>query len=153
MNIDIEVLRKFTARTLKSWSVYQLALDNSCGGDETKENDKWFLDMFCEQITIARGLKVGELEDYQIAFFLREGFGHIKNHNEPALQQLMSKLHSDEELVKVKHKSEDDVDMKIPKNEEEEEGPSKPQRPQRQVLVNNDGSTITNKQQRNFGGF
>ncbi|KAF1756002.1 hypothetical protein GCK72_012455 [Caenorhabditis remanei] len=174
MNINTEVLRNFTARTLKSWSGYQLALDNSCGGDETKEKDKWFLDVLCEQMTISRGLKAEELEEwltnvlyhdfdlileddssYQIAFFLLEGFGYIKNNNEQGLQQLMSKLPSDEELAKVKRESvrgaeneeEDDEDMEIPEDEEEEEGPSEPRGPQRQVVVDDDGWTTITKRQ------
>ncbi|CAP32435.1 Protein CBG13670 [Caenorhabditis briggsae] len=174
MNINMEILRNFTARTLKSWSGYQLALDNSCGGDETREKDKWFLDVLCEQMTTSRGLKAEDLEEwltnilyhdfdlileddssYQIAFFLLEGFGYIKNQNEAGLQQLLSKLPSDEELAQAKRESvrgaendEDDEDMEIPEEEEEEEqGPSEPREPQRQVVVDEDGWTTITKRQ------
>lgn len=174
MSINAEVLRNFTARTLKSWSGYQLALDNSCGGDETKEKDKWFLEVLCEQMTASRGLKAEELEEwltnilyhdfdlileddssYQIAFFLLEGFGYIKNSNEAGLQQLLSKLPSDDELAKAKRESvrgaedDDDEDMEIPEDEEEEEEAElqEPRGPQRQVVVDDDGWTTITKRQ------
>ncbi|KAF1746120.1 hypothetical protein GCK72_022572 [Caenorhabditis remanei] len=103
-------------------------------------------------MTIARGLESEKLEkwlnnvlyhdfdlifkddsSYQDFFFLLEGFGYIKNNNEPGLQQLMSKQPCDEELAKVNHESvngaknekEDDGDMKSPVDEE---GPRGPQR-------------------------
>uniref|UniRef100_A0A1I7ULV6 Pre-rRNA-processing protein TSR2 homolog n=1 Tax=Caenorhabditis tropicalis TaxID=1561998 RepID=A0A1I7ULV6_9PELO len=175
MSINAEVLRNFTAKTLKSWNGYQLAIDNSCGGEETKEKDKWFLEVLCEQMTTSRGLKAEELEEwlsnvlyhdfdlileddssYQIAFFLLEGFGYIKNNNEAGLQQLLSKLPSDEELAKMKKESvrgaensDEDEDMEIPEDEEEEEdeGPSEPRGPQRQVVVDDDGWTTITKRQ------
>lgn len=109
MAVNPEVLRNFASRTLKSWSGYQLALDNSSGGDETREKDKWFLEVLCEYMATTRSLKAEEFEDwltnilytdfdlileddsvYQIAFFLLEGYGYIKNQNETGLQQLLS---------------------------------------------------------------
>ncbi|CAL2038730.1 unnamed protein product [Caenorhabditis brenneri] len=176
MNINTERLRNFTARTLKSWNGYQLAIDNACGGDETKEKDKWFLEILCEQLATSRGLKADELEEwltnilyhdfdlileddssYQIAVFLLEGYGYIKNGNETGLNQLLSKLPSEEELAKSKRESvrgaendDDDEDMEIPEDDEDEddeEGPSEPRGPQRQVVVDDEGWTTITKRQ------
>uniref|UniRef100_A0A8R1DF60 Pre-rRNA-processing protein TSR2 homolog n=1 Tax=Caenorhabditis japonica TaxID=281687 RepID=A0A8R1DF60_CAEJA len=104
-----EIFRNFTARTLKSWSGYQLAIDNACGGDETRDKDQWFLQVLCEYVVSTRGLKAEELEEwltnvlyhdfdlileddsvYQISFFVLEGYGYIKNQNEAGLQHLLS---------------------------------------------------------------
>ncbi|CAI5446956.1 unnamed protein product [Caenorhabditis angaria] len=166
-----ENYREFVKRVLGAWSGYQLALDNCCGGDETREKSQWIIDVIAEYVITTRNLKADEMEEwltnilyhdfdlileddsiYQTAFLLLEAYGYIKNGNEAGLQQLLSNLPSDEDIAKIKKQSvrgAEDEDMEMDDleeddddNEEEEAGSSQREyAPRRVKEVDEDGWT------------
>ncbi|CAB3410035.1 unnamed protein product [Caenorhabditis bovis] len=140
---------EFVRRVLNAWSGYQLALDNSCGGEETKEKAEWIVNVIVEHVVTSRGLKSEDFEDwltnilyhdfdlileddsvYSTCFLLLEAFTYIKNDNQAGINQLLSGLPNDEELAKIKKQSvrgqeDDEMDIDdVPQEDMEEAGPS-----------------------------